>query len=110
MQQDPSLISINSLEYTVQLITMLGCHLHSIKTASTRHDPHPIFLLECDNTAGQLWLAKGCPSSAAGRELARLQASLLLDQGAGYPFGKVNTKMNVIADGISLILSELAPS
>jgi hypothetical protein len=89
---------------------MLGCHLHDIETAATRHDPDPIFLLECDNTAGQAWLAKGCTSSATGHALARLQASLLLDQGAGYCFGHVNTKTNVIADGISRILSELALS
>jgi hypothetical protein len=36
-----------------------------------------------------------------GRDLARLQAALLLDQGAGYSFGRVDTKTNVIADGIS---------
>jgi hypothetical protein len=108
MQRGPSLISINSLEYTAQLIRMLGCHLHGIKTASMRHDPHPIFLLECNYSVGQLWLTKGCTSSAIGRELARLQASLLLDQGVGYCFGRVNTKTNVIADGISCIPSELA--
>jgi hypothetical protein len=108
MQWDPSLISINSLEYAAQLITMLGCHLHGIKTAATRHDPNPILLLECDNTAGQSWLAKGCTSSITGHALARLQAYLLLDQGAGYSFGCVDTKTNVIADGISHVPSELA--
>jgi hypothetical protein len=43
MQWDPSLISINSLEYAAQLITMLGCHLHGIENAAMRHGPHPIF-------------------------------------------------------------------
>jgi hypothetical protein len=107
---DPSLISINSLEYAVQLITMLGCHLHDIKTVTTRDDPHQVFLLECDNTAGQAWLSKGCTSSATGRALARLQASLLLNQDTGYCFGCVDTKTNVIADGISRIPSELSLS
>jgi hypothetical protein len=110
MRRDPSLISINSLEYAAQLITMLGCHLHNVKTATTRHDPHPVFLLECDNTARQSWLSKGCTSSATGCALARLQASLLLDQGAGYRFGRVDTKTNVIANGISRIPSELSLS
>jgi hypothetical protein len=107
-RQDPALISINSLEYAAQLVTMLGCHLYDCETAATRHDPHPVFLLECDNTAGQAWLSKGCTSSATGRALARLQASLLLTQGAGYRFGRVDTKTNVIADGISRIPSELS--
>jgi hypothetical protein len=38
--------------------------------------------------------------------LAHLQAALLLDQGVGYRFGRINTKSNVIADGILRILSE----
>jgi hypothetical protein len=41
-----------------------------------------------------------------GRKLARLQAALLLNHGAGYHFGRVDTKSNVIADGISRIPSE----
>lgn len=107
-RRDPSLVSINSLEYSAQLITMLGCHLHDIETSTTRRDPHPIFLLECNSTAGQEWLSKGCTSSANDRALARLQASLLINQGAGYRFGRVDTKTNLIADGISRIASELA--
>jgi hypothetical protein len=99
-------VSIKSLEYSAQLITMMGCHLSHLETKNVQDDPHPIYLLECDNTAGESWLAKGCTSSATGRDLAHLQAALLLDQGAGYRFGRVDTKSNVIADGISRILSE----
>ncbi len=85
---------------------MMGCHLHHLESRVSRCDPHPIYRLECDNTAGESWLTKGCTSSAAGRDLARLQAALLLDQGAGYSFGRVDTKTNVIADGISRIACE----
>jgi hypothetical protein len=99
-------VSINSLEYAAQLITMMGCHLSHLETKDARDDPHPVYLLECDNTAGESWLAKGCTSSATGRDLARLQAALLLDQGVGYRFGRVDTKSNVIADGISRIPSK----
>jgi hypothetical protein len=99
-------VSINSLEYAAQLITMMGCHLSHLETKDARDDPHPVYLLKCDNTAGESWLAKGCTSSSTGRDLARLQAALLLDQGVGYRFGCVNTKSNVIANGISRISSE----
>ena len=85
---------------------MLGCHLHGTQTTASCLDPHPTYLLECNNTAGELWLAKGCTSSATGHKLSRLQASLLLDQCAGYHFGRVDTKSNVIAGGISLVPSE----
>ena len=87
---------------------MLGCQLHCTESQATRLDPHPIYLLECDNTAGEAWLIKGCTSSATGRELARFQAAILMHQGAGYRFGCVDTKTNVIADGISRIPSEHA--
>jgi hypothetical protein len=85
---------------------MMGCHLSHLETKDAWDDPHPINLLECDNTAGESWLAKGCTSSATGHDLARLQAALLLDQGVGYSFGRIDTKSNVIADGISRILSK----
>ena len=87
---------------------MLGCHLHGLETTATCLDPHPIYLLECNNTAGESWLAKGCTSSATGHKLSQLQAALLLDQGAGYHLGHADTKTNIIADGISRILSEHA--
>lgn len=86
----------------------LGCHLNNIDTKSVHHDTHPIYLLESDNTAGESWLAKGCTSSTTGRKFARLQAALLLAQGAGYRFVHVDTKMNFIADSISCIPSEIA--
>jgi hypothetical protein len=105
-RRDPSLVSINSLEYAAQLITMMGCHLSHLETKDSRDDPHPVYLLQCDNTTGEPWLSKGCASSATGRNLARLQAALLLDQGVGYHFGRVDTKSNAIADGISHISSE----
>jgi hypothetical protein len=38
-RRDPSLVSINSLEYAVQLITMMGCHLHHLETKDSRDDP-----------------------------------------------------------------------
>ena len=100
-RDNPALISINTLKYAAQLITMMGRHLHHLESRATRCDSHPLYRLECDNTAGESWLTKGCTSSAAGCDLARLQATLLLDQGAGYSFGRVDTKTNVIADGIS---------
>ena len=85
---------------------MLGCHRHYLDTLTSRSDAHPIYLLKCDNTAGESWLNKSCKSSPTGRELARLQASLLLDHSAGFHFGRVDTNSNVIADGISRIPSE----
>jgi hypothetical protein len=41
VKNDPSLISINLLEYAAQLITMLGCHLHHLKSKDSWLDPHP---------------------------------------------------------------------
>jgi hypothetical protein len=89
---------------------MMGCHLSHLETKDLRDDPHPVFLLECNNTAGESWLMKGCTLSTTGRDLARLQAALLLDQGVGYCFSHVDTKSNVIANGISCIPSKSALS
>jgi hypothetical protein len=97
-RNDPLLVSINSLEYSVKLIT--------IESKDSWDYPHPVYLLEWDNTTGKSWLTKGCTSSVTGRSLARLQAALLLDQGVGYHFGRIDTKSNLIADGLSCIPSE----
>jgi hypothetical protein len=105
-RNNPSLVGINSLEYATQLITMMSCNLSHLETNDSRDDPHPVYLLGCDNTAGESWLAKGCTSSVTGRDLTRLQAALLLDQGVIYHFGCVDTKSNVIADRISRIPSK----
>jgi hypothetical protein len=104
-RHDPSLVSLNSLEYATQLITMLGCHLHHLESKDSWDDPHLVYF-ECDNTAGKSWLTKGCTSSTTGRGLARLQATLLLDQGVSYCFDRVDMNLNVIADRISHIPSE----
>lgn len=104
--QTTSLISINVLKYAVQLITLLGCHLHRTKSRNMQPGPHPIYLLKGDNTSSESWLAKGCTTSTTGCELTCLQSALLLDQGAGYHFGCINTKPNIIADSISCIPSE----
>ena len=106
LQDNPIIISINSLEYATQLITMLGCHLHFWDDAQSHRNPNRIFLLECDNMTDESWLKKGCSSSLIGSGLTRLQATLLLGNGVGYRFGCIDTKSNVIADGISCILSE----
>ena len=44
--------------------------------------------------------------SATGRDLARLQAAFLLNQGVGNCFDRIDMKSNVIADVISRIPSE----
>jgi hypothetical protein len=35
-RHDPLLVSINSLEYAAQLITMMGCHLHHLETKDSQ--------------------------------------------------------------------------
>jgi hypothetical protein len=58
---------------------MLGCHLHGLESTTMCLDPHPIYLLECNNITGESWLAKGCTSSTTDHDLTRLQVALLLD-------------------------------
>jgi len=49
------------LEYAVQLITMLGCHLYDIKTSSMHHDPHPIFSLNATTARDKRGSPKDAP-------------------------------------------------
>ena len=72
---DPRLISINALEYATQIISMLGCYLHIQDLGHNVVDPHPVFLLECDNTQGKAWLKKGCTSSTISQSLTCFQAT-----------------------------------
>ena len=101
--QQPKTHQHYALEYTTQIISMVGCYLHIQDLGHSLLDPHPVFLLECNNTQGEAWLKKGCISSTIGRSLTRLQAALMFNNNVGYNFGSVDTKSNIIADGISQI-------
>ncbi len=103
---NPKLISINALEYATQIILMLGCYLHIQDLEHSLPDPHPVFLFECDNTQGEAWLKKGCTSSMISQSLTCLQAALMFNNNVGYHFRCVDTKSNVIANGILHIPSE----
>ena len=105
-RNNPTLISINALDYATQIISMLGHYLHIQDLGHSLPDPHPVFLLECDNTQGEAWLRKRCTSSTIGQALTHLQAALLFNNKVGYRFGCVDTKSNVIANGISCIPSK----
>ena len=85
----------------MQIISMLGCYLHIQDLGHNLAEPCPIFLLKCDNTQGKAWLKKGCTSSTIGRSLTCLQAALMFNNNVGYHFSRIDTKSNVIANGIS---------
>ncbi len=85
---------------------MLGCYRHIQDLGHSLLDPHPVFLLECDNMQGEAWLKKGYTSSMIGRSLTHLQAALMFNNKVGYHFRHVDTKSNVIANGISQIPSK----
>ena len=84
---------------------LVGYYLHVCDLGHNIADPHPIFLLECDNMQGKAWLKKGCTSSTISHALTCLQATLMFNNDVGYHIVPVNTKSNVIANGISRILS-----
>ena len=90
----------------MQIISMLRCYLHIQDLGHSLPDPHPVFLLECDNMQGEAWLKKGCASSTIGQSLTCLQSALMFNNNVGYHFGCVDTKSNVIANGISQIPSK----
>ena len=90
----------------MQIIVMLGSYLHIQDLGHSLPDPHPVFFLECDNMQDEAWLKKGCMSSTIGRSLTHLQAALMFNNKVGYHFRHVDRKSNVIANGISRILSK----
>ena len=90
----------------MQIILMLGCYLLIQDLGHSLPDPHPVFLLDCDNTQGGAWLKKGWTSSMIGQSLTHLQAALMFNNKVGYHFGCIDTHSNVIANGISRIPSK----
>jgi hypothetical protein len=59
-RNNPSLMSINSLNYAVQLITMVGCHLSHLKTKDSRDAPIPSFSLSVTTP----WASHGSQTDA----------------------------------------------
>ena len=66
-------------------------------------DPSPVVLIEADNTSAESWTMKACKSSYIGRELGLLQCALMITNPVGVCTGRVSTKDNIIADGISRV-------
>lgn len=85
---------------------MLGCYLRIHDFRTNLSDPDPIFLFECHNSQGEIWLKKGCTVRPIGHALTCLQAALLLGNNIWYHFCHVETKSNVMANRISCISSE----
>lgn len=77
------MVSINILEFTSQLISMLGCLLFMQEWDMALMETHPIFLLKCDDTQGESWLKNGYKTSIIGHTLGLLQASLMLGNNVG---------------------------
>ena len=105
-RKDGKLIDINVLEYAAILINFLAASFCLRLLNYFEYDPHPIMLLQGDNTASKAWLQKGSKHSPVGRALGQIQCAFMLDNPVGVRFAHVDTKSNVIADNTSRVIRE----
>jgi hypothetical protein len=101
--QSLQLISINLLEFVVEIInyaaitTLLRDGHHSLKHA------HPTLLNWTDNKTAQSWIRKAATRTAKGKALQRILCSLMLNNSLGIKTDYIEGINNTLADAISRV-------
>lgn len=107
--EDPqTLISINLLEYVAIIINYAAATFVLANTTfgkgpvgSICEHPYPTLCNWADNRSAIAWTRKLCNSTAEGRALTRIFASLNFDNSLGCVSQYIKGKDNVLADSIS---------
>jgi len=104
-------VSINLLEYVTIIISYAAC---VTKLRQIRHHlqhPNPTILIESDNTTAVSWTRKAASSTQAGKQLAFLLTSIMIQhQHVGLSSTHISGIDNTVADEISRTPSLSSPA
>ncbi len=102
-KNDPTLISINALEYATVIINYCASLVALKETPSICNDSYPVVLCVTDNTSAKNWTTHTSKTSPIGRALARFFCGILINSNLGINAKWIDTHTNFIADDISRI-------
>jgi hypothetical protein len=99
-KNDPTLISINCLEYVTIIVGYCAARVR-LDHNKINNDPNPVVLCVTDNTSALNWTLHTSKKSKIGKALARFFCGLLIGTNVGINAKWISTTGNKIADKIS---------
>ena len=97
------LVSINLLEFVVEIINYAAISLSFKDNQSESKHKFPMLLNWTDNTTSKTWLRKAATRTEKGKALQRLLCSMMINNPVGIKAEHIAGKSNVLADAISRV-------
>ena len=97
------LVSINILEFAVEIINYAAVTLLFKKDPLLCQHSFPILLNWTDNTSSKTWLRKAATRTIKGKSLQRILCSLMINNPVGIKAEHIAGSSNVLADAISRV-------
>ena len=95
------LISINLLEFVVEIINYAAISTLIKDNLVTLAHEYPILLNWTDNKSAQSWIRKAATRTDKGKSLQRILCSLMINNPLGFKADYIKGETNVLADAIS---------
>ena len=99
------LVSINILEFAVEIINYSAISLWLSLNKESCKNPYPVLLNWTDNMSSKFWIKKVASKSKKGRALQRLLCAIMINNPLGLSTEYIPGEDNVLADTISRIYS-----
>ena len=101
--QTNNLVSINLLEFVVEIINYAAVTLLFKNECSLCQHKFPLLLNWTDNTSAKTWLRKAATRTNKGKALQRLLCSLMINNPVGIKADHIAGSSNILADVISRV-------
>ena len=99
------LVSINLLEFVVEIINYAAITVFFAENSSICEHEYPFLLNWTDNKTAKAWLRKAATKTEKGKSLQRILCSIMINNPMGVKSDYIKGEKNVIADFISRIFS-----
>ena len=101
------LVSINMLEFLVEIINYAAITLYFKNHQSYFKHEYPMLLNWTDNTTSKTWLRKAATRTQKGKALQHLLCSMMINNPVGIRAEYIAGKSNILADAISRVYTNL---
>ena len=99
------LVSINLLEFVVEIINYAAITVFFAENSSICAHEYPFLLNWTDNKTAKAWLRKAATKTEKGKSLQRILCSIMINNPMGVKLDYIKREKNVIVDFISRIFS-----
>jgi len=106
MPMTDKLISMNLIEFVVEIINYAAITVLFRESKSLFNHPFPLLLDWTDYTASKSWIMKVATNTMKGKVLQRISCILMINNPVGIQVEHIAGIANILADAISRIYSK----